>query len=179
VSPCKILKRTDPSVPKVKDLPIEIRAALSSLQLPVEKIDGKRIAISIGSRGISDLSQIVRSLCEWLRELGAQPFVFPAMGSHGGETAEGQRKVLEEYGVSADEVGAEIRAAMGTINLGADVEGGAFWRYVGHWQCKLRPHYALSGHVSRHRRGHWRHAGGGHVGASRVARAVFCAVHEP
>jgi len=154
VSPCKILKRTDPSVPKVKDLPIEIRAALSSLQLPVEKIAGKRIAISIGSRGISDLAQIVRSLCEWLRELGAQPFVFPAMGSHGGGTAEGQRKVLEEYGVSADEVGAEIRAAMGTVNLGTTPEGFTAFMDRNAWDAdgvlvinRVKPHTNFSGKI--------------------------------
>lgn len=154
ISPCKILKRTHASVPKVKDLPIEISAALCSLQLPVEKIAGKRIAISIGSRGICDLAQVVRSVCEWLRELGAQPFVFPAMGSHGGGTAEGQRKVLEEYGVSADEVGAEIRAAMDTVNLGTTPEGFTAFMDRNAWDAdgvlvinRVKPHTNFSGKI--------------------------------
>jgi hypothetical protein len=154
ISPCKILQRTHASFPKVKDLSIEIRTALSSLQLPVEEIRGKRIAIAIGSRGICDLAEVVRSVCEWLRELGAQPFVFPGMGSHGGGTAEGQRKVLEEYGVSAEDVGAEISAAMDTVNLGTTPEGFTAFMARNAWEAdgvlvinRVKPHTDFTGKI--------------------------------
>lgn len=154
ISPFKILKRTGASVPKLKDLQTEIKALLTSLQLPAEKIAAKRIAISVGSRGISDLAQVVRGVCEWLRESGAQPFVFPGMGSHGGGTAEGQRKVLEEYGVSGDGVGAEIRAAMDTANLGTTPEGFTTFMDRNAWDAdgvlvinRVKPHTDFSGKI--------------------------------
>ena len=123
ISTCKILKRTDVSIPKLNAVQQEIDTALCSLRLPADKLLGKRIAISVGSRGISDLAKVVRSVCAWLHDSGAQPFIFPGMGSHGGGTAEGQVKILEEYGVTPDEVGAEVRAGMETVSLGTTPEG--------------------------------------------------------
>lgn len=118
ISAFRILKRTGASVSKLEALREEVHASLRSLQLPANKLLGKCIAIAVGSRGICDIAKVVGAACEWLREAGAQPFVFPGMGSHGGGTAEGQRKILEEYGVAPDEVGAEIRAAMETVTVG-------------------------------------------------------------
>jgi Lactate racemase N-terminal domain len=79
---------------------------------------GMTIAIAVGSRGISNQPLIVRALVEELKGLGAQPFLFPGMGSHGGATAEGQKSMLEGLGFGEAYIGAPIRATMETVELG-------------------------------------------------------------
>lgn len=84
---------------------------------------GRRVAIAVGSRGIDQLPTIVRTAVETLRSLGANPFIFPAMGSHGGGTSEGQRLMLESLGVTEDSAGAPIDSAMETVDLGRTPSG--------------------------------------------------------
>lgn len=79
---------------------------------------GQTVAVLVGSRGIDNLREIVRATVEGLTRLGAKPFIVPAMGSHGGASAEGQRAILEGYGVTEEYVGAEIRATMETVVIG-------------------------------------------------------------
>src|SRR5207245_1559268 len=105
----RYLYRTAASVPSLGSLDLEVAEALSRLELPLR---GRRIAVAVGSRGVASLAEIVRSACAWLRSQGAVPFVFPAMGSHGGGTAEGQRHILEQFGVMPESVGAEIFSSM-------------------------------------------------------------------
>ena len=78
---------------------------------------GAKIAIAVGSRGITNLRQVVRSTVRWVKEVGGEPFLVPAMGSHGGASAEGQRQVLESYGMTEDSVGAPIRSSMEVVEL--------------------------------------------------------------
>src|SRR5688572_30281360 len=78
---------------------------------------GSRIAIAVGSRGITNLAAIVKAVIGYLKQRGAYPFVVPAMGSHGGATAEGQAEVLESYGISEQAIDAPVRATMGTVEL--------------------------------------------------------------
>ena len=84
---------------------------------------GMRVAIGVGSRGISCLQEVVRALVRELRGAGAQPFIVPAMGSHRGGTAEGQIEVLAAYGITEAGVGAPIRASMDTVELGEVLDG--------------------------------------------------------
>ena len=79
---------------------------------------GARIAVAVGSRGISNLQSIVASVIELLRAAGTQPFIVPAMGSHGGATPEGQKELLAEYGITEAALGVPIRAAMEARWLG-------------------------------------------------------------
>ena len=79
---------------------------------------GMRIAVGVGSRGISNLSRIVKSVLEVLADAGAQPFIVPAMGSHGGATPEGQMRVLAEYDVTEESMGVPIHAAMSVRKIG-------------------------------------------------------------
>jgi hypothetical protein len=79
---------------------------------------GGEVAVGAGSRGIANLSAIVRGAVEGLRDRGYEPFVFPAMGSHGGATAEGQRDKLATLGVTEESVGCEIRATMDVVTVG-------------------------------------------------------------
>jgi hypothetical protein len=79
---------------------------------------GQVIAVGCGSRGIANIAEVVRCVVRELHALGAKPFVFPAMGSHGAATAEGQKKVLESYGISEAAAGTPIRASMDTVVVG-------------------------------------------------------------
>lgn len=84
-----------------------------------EKIkSGQRIAVLVGSRGISNLDMVVKAAVDNLIELGATPYIIPAMGSHGGGVAEEQQKILECYGVTEDTMGVPIISSMETIIIG-------------------------------------------------------------
>ena len=77
---------------------------------------GQRIAIAVGSRGIANLPAIVGGVADWVRHQGGEPFIVPAMGSHAGATADGQRQLLEKFGIS----GAPIRSTMEVVPLGGN-----------------------------------------------------------
>jgi hypothetical protein len=84
---------------------------------------GGSVAITVGSRGISNQPLLVRSLVEELIKYGADPFIVPAMGSHGGATADGQTELLRRTGFSEDNVGATIRSSMEVVDLGTTRTG--------------------------------------------------------
>src|SRR5437016_5340515 len=81
--------------PRVEDLAAAVRAALETLDLSRTIRPGQTVALTAGSRGIANIPAVLRSVAAFLRHLGARPFLVPSMGSHGGGTAEGQRRVLE------------------------------------------------------------------------------------
>lgn len=93
-----------------------LHAQIAALPQPPQ---GSSVAVGVGSRGIADLAAIVRATIAALHALGLKPFIFPAMGSHGNATAEGQIEVLAGYGVTAESMGCEIRATMDVIELDA------------------------------------------------------------
>jgi hypothetical protein len=78
---------------------------------------GSEVAVALGSRGIAGLPTVVRRVVAWVRAQGAEPFVVPAMGSHGGATADGQRAVLEAYGLGERDLGCAIRSSMAVVEL--------------------------------------------------------------
>ena len=84
---------------------------------------GARIAITAGSRGMGGLTELLAGIADAIRECGGQPFVIPAMGSHGGAVAEGQSRILELLGVDEKSVGAPVRAGMETVCLGTAKNG--------------------------------------------------------
>ena len=84
---------------------------------------GAKIAVGVGSRGVANIDVAVKALIASLKELGADPFIFPAMGSHAGGTSEGQEALLTGYGVTEDKMGAPVRATMDTVVV-AELEGG-------------------------------------------------------
>lgn len=154
VADLRILERTSPSMPGLPDLAGEIRQSLTGLAIPRERMTAKRIAVTVGSRGIANLKEIVRTACDWLKAQGAEPFVIPAMGSHGGATAEGQRFLLEEYGVTPEGVGVEVKSDMATANIGQTFEG--FQVYVDRnaWEAdgilvlnRIKPHTDFNGAI--------------------------------
>lgn len=106
----------------LENIPQEISARLAKLGL--EKIikNGDTVAVACSSRGIANYSSIVKSVISFLKQLGLTPFIIPAMGSHGGATSEGQRRVLEHFGITEEEMGVPIRSSLDVIQLGETEE---------------------------------------------------------
>src|SRR5437762_8982776 len=101
---------------RVADLPRAVAQALGAAALPIKR--GDTVAVGAGSRGIANIDVIVGATVQYLRDLGARPFVFPAMGSHGGGTPEGQLSVLEHYGITEATMGCPVRATMDVVQVG-------------------------------------------------------------
>ena len=111
-----------PSPELVTDVVATTRhAVIESLAGDVEK--GMSVAVGGGSRGLTQRVDLLRGTIEGLRELGAEPFVVPAMGSHGGGTADGQIEMLASLGMTPETVGAEIRATMETVEVARTPSG--------------------------------------------------------
>jgi hypothetical protein len=104
--------------PRVENLERELRKELAAAEVAIAP--GRRIAVAVGSRGIANLAEIVRLTVGWVRGQGGEPFVVPAMGSHGGATADGQRAVLAAYGVTEATAGAPVCASMDVVELPRD-----------------------------------------------------------
>lgn len=97
----------------------ELHRALGSERI----FEGKSIGITVGSRGIPDLDVLVRTLVEGLKQRGAQPFILPSMGSHGGACVSGQLEILAGYGITEENIGAPIRATMDVKQIGVLQDG--------------------------------------------------------
>jgi hypothetical protein len=102
--------------PRVTDIPTAVAQALDGARLPVKR--GDTVAVGAGSRGIANIGVVVGATVRWLRDRGARPFVFPAMGSHGGGTPEGQLSVLAHYGITEASMGCPVRATMEVEQVG-------------------------------------------------------------
>jgi hypothetical protein len=101
----------------------EVRERLFAAGLRSKVSAGARIAITAGSRGIAGFVDLVAGIADAIKAAGGKPFVVPAMGSHGGAVAEGQKEILRLLGVTEESVGAPIFATMETMNLGASDSG--------------------------------------------------------
>ncbi len=104
--------------PSVEDLTEAVRRELETLLAPGSIAPGAQIGVTVGSRGIRGIATIARAAVDVLRDRGAQPFIIPAMGSHGGATADAQRKLIAHYGVTEEAMGCPVRAEMETRSLG-------------------------------------------------------------
>ncbi len=107
----------------ITHIPDHIRKELSEADFVSRFPTGARIAVGVGSRGIANLQIIVKSVIDFLKEHGAEPFIFPAMGSHGAATAEGQTDVLAHYGIDEAGVGAPVVSSLEVEPLGTTPEG--------------------------------------------------------
>ncbi|MEW6751723.1 MAG: lactate racemase domain-containing protein [Candidatus Latescibacterota bacterium] len=105
------------------DVPGAVRRELAQAGLASRVVPGARIAVAAGSRGIAHIAAITRTVIDCIRQSGGRPFVLPAMGSHGGATAEGQRRVLAGYGITEETMGAPVEATMEVIQVGELEDG--------------------------------------------------------
>ena len=110
-------------VPVLDDLPAAIHAELDRINAATIVKPGETVAITAGSRGVANVATAVKATVDYLKALGAHPFVVPAMGSHGGATSEGQRSVLAHYGITEATVGAPVKATMDVVELGKTADG--------------------------------------------------------
>ncbi len=119
--PVRSVRANAPDIANVDDA---VRSALRPVESVLGAIPaGAPVAVTCGSRGIDRIAAVVRAACAVLREAGARPFIFPAMGSHGGANADGQRRLLAEYGVTEELAGAPVVSSMETVSLGRTPEG--------------------------------------------------------
>ena len=140
--------------PRPKIEPEEIPGIIESL-LSQEKFSSKvkpgmRIAITAGSRGIANVALTTKCIADFVRSRGAHPFIVPAMGSHGGATAEGQRAILEGYGITEDYVGCPIISSMEVKKIGVNEEGMDVDKNAAESDgiilgCRIKPHTAFRG----------------------------------
>ena len=114
------VRQTFPVTPPL-DIAAEIRAQMKPVLGRLRP--GAKIAVAVGSRGITNLQRIVAEALEALQGAGAKPFIVPAMGSHGGATPEGQTALLAEYGITEAQLGVPIRASLEVAHLGKGEEG--------------------------------------------------------
>lgn len=109
--------------PELDDIPGAVRAELEHLNLSGRIRKGGSVAVTAGSRGIANIALILRTVVDHLKSLGAEPFLVPAMGSHGGATVEGQCEILRHYGITEASMGVPIRATMEAVKVGTIVDG--------------------------------------------------------
>ena len=103
------------------DIPGLVHKELEPMRARIKP--GMSVAITCGSRGVCNIAIITRAIVDFVKDCGGEPFVFPAMGSHGGATAEGQREILTGYGVTEEAMGCPIRATMEVVQVGETEEG--------------------------------------------------------
>ena len=144
-----LVERRIETQPALGDIREGVREALRSVELPTGTV-----AVGVGSRGVARISEVVSALVEALKEAGAEPFVVPAMGSHGASTAEGQARVLAHLGVSEERVGCPVRATMETIEIGKTPAGVAVFMDRNAYEAdsvvvvnRVKPHTAFRGTV--------------------------------
>ncbi len=137
---------------KIDDIAGTVERQIRALSLP--DLHGKRIAITAGSRGIHGIAVVTRAIVDTLRDRGAVPFVFPAMGSHGGGEAESQKEYLAGYGITEASMGCPILSSMDTVVVGSLESGEQVhcdrlaWEADGIVVCnRVKPHPNFKGEV--------------------------------
>ena len=109
--------------PRIDDIAAEAEQQLARLNLGATIKPGQSVAITAGSRGIANIPVIIKAIVDHVKQLQGEPFIVPAMGSHGGGKAEGQKHILESYGITEDFCGCPIRATMETVIVCDAAEG--------------------------------------------------------
>jgi hypothetical protein len=107
----------------LKNIPDEVRKQLSAGGFGKSLKPGSRVAIGVGSRGIHNIATIVRAVVDYWKSQGVHPFLFPAMGSHGAATAEGQADVLAHYGIHEATMGCPVISSLEVVSLGSTTDG--------------------------------------------------------
>ncbi|MEX1018886.1 MAG: hypothetical protein WDZ49_04470 [Litorilinea sp.] len=140
--------------PKIADLAQATYTALEESGLLARMTAGETVAVGVGSRGIANLPAIVRAAVDRLQEAGLKPFIVPAMGSHGGATADGQKEMLAQLGVTEASMGVEIRATMEVKEIGQIPDGPTLYQGVDSMAAdhallvsRIKPHTDFRSHL--------------------------------
>ena len=108
---------------RIIDIPSHIRDEMHGNLADHERFCGKNLCITAGSRGIPDLDIIIRTIVDTLKQWGAKPFIVPAMGSHGGATAESQKMLLATYNITEESMGVPVKSSMDVVQIGELPDG--------------------------------------------------------
>jgi hypothetical protein len=135
--------------PALEDIRAAVGEALRSVEIPTGSV-----AIGVGSRGVGRIGDVVEALVGFFKEAGADPFVVPAMGSHGASTAEGQARVLAHLGVSEERIGCPVKATMEAVKIGETSSGVTVYMDKNAFDAdsvvvvnRIKPHTAFRGTV--------------------------------
>ena len=138
--------------PVIKDIESETLKQLNRPEIISKIKPNMSIALTGGSRGVANIDTIIRVTVKFLMGLGAKPFIIPAMGSHGGSTAEGQIEILESYGITEENCGCPIKASMDTVQIGFSEEGNPIFMDKFAYEAdgiipinRIKPHTAFRG----------------------------------
>ena len=134
------------------EIPSIVRSELSRPEIAATIQPGMSIAITAGSRGVANVDTITRAIVDFCKERGADPFIVPVMGSHGGATVEGQAQLLEGYGITAETMGCPVKSSMETVLLGYSEFGKPVYQDKNAHEadgiivsCRIKPHNAFRG----------------------------------
>jgi hypothetical protein len=140
------------SQPTVTDLPGEVRRRWEHSGVAKRLRRGDRVAVGVGSRGITNVAVMARATLDFLRDLGTRPFVVAAMGSHGGATPEGQRDLLAGYGVTEEALRVPVKTDMEAVQIGVNSWGEPVWWDRNAWEAdavltlsRVKPHTDFRG----------------------------------
>lgn len=134
------------------EIPATVFSKLSQEPFRSKVRPGMEIAITAGSRGIANVDIITKAVVDFVKSRGATPFIVPAMGSHGGATAEGQLEVLSSFNITPETMGCEIRSSMEVVELGVSDTGLPVYMDKNAYRsdgvilsCRIKPHNAFRG----------------------------------
>src|SRR5580700_7967976 len=105
------------------DIPATVQKEMSEAGFAANLRPGSRIAIGVGSRGIANIATVARAVAQYWLSRGCSPFIFPAMGSHGAATAEGQADVLTHYGIHEATMGCPVISDLDVVSVGKTDDG--------------------------------------------------------
>jgi hypothetical protein len=140
--------------PAVQDIPATVAAELARAHVAAVIKPGQTVALTAGSRGVANIATIVKATADYLKTIGAKPFVIPAMGSHGGATTDGRLDVLRHYGITEASIGVPLRATMEVVQIGETPDGLPVWldKYASEADHigvinRVKPHTDFSGAI--------------------------------
>lgn len=133
-------------------IPSVIHGLLTEKKFKSQIQPGMRVAITAGSRGVANVAIITRAIADYVKAQGGEPFIIPAMGSHGGATAEGQRQILKDYGITEETMDCPVLSSMETVKIGLTEDGRdvRIDKYASEADgiiiaCRIKPHTAFRG----------------------------------
>jgi len=140
--------------PAIQDIPAAVAAELARTGVAAAIKPGQTVALTAGSRGVANIATIVKATADYLKTIGAKPFIIPAMGSHGGGTAAGQLDVLRHYDITEETMGVPLRATMEVVQIGETGDGLPVWldKYAAEADHigvinRVKPHTDFSGTI--------------------------------
>ncbi|MBG9586638.1 lactate racemase domain-containing protein [Cytobacillus firmus] len=140
--------------PQLEDVAAAVRKTLNETNVMAKISEGDSVAVAVGSRGLADLTVLVRETVREIKRAGGHPFIVPAMGSHGGATAEGQTDVLHQLGVTEGAVEAPIKSSMEVVQIGKLPNGLPVYTDRNAYEAdkivvinRIKPHTAFRGPV--------------------------------